>query len=61
MPGVGDPVGGGVRATDDGRGNFLPGSEEEMGAVQGVGGGDGCWIDVKAHEDTTWASGRGDM
>ena len=32
-----------------------------MGAVKGVWGGDGDWIDGRAHEDTKWASGRGDI
>ena len=58
MPGGRDPVGGGVWATDDGRGTFLLGAAEGTGAVQGVRGGDGDWIDGRAHEDTTWASGR---
>ena len=33
MPGGGDPVVGGVRETDDGRGPFLPGATEGTGAV----------------------------
>ena len=61
IPGVGDPVRGSVRGTDDGRGNFLPGAAEETGAVQEVWGGDGGWIYGRTHEDTTWATGRGDM
>ena len=61
MPGGRDPVGGGVRATDDGRGTFLPGAAEGTGAVQGVQGGDGRLINGRAHADTTWASNRGDM
>ena len=44
---------GGVRATDDGRGNLLPGAAEGTGAVQGVQGGDGGWIYGRAHENTT--------
>ena len=47
--------------TDDGRGTLLLGAAEGTGAVQGVRGGDGGWIDGRAHEDTTWASGRGEM
>ena len=47
--------------TDDRRGTFLPGAAEGTGAVQGVWGGDGDWINGRAHEDTTWASGRGEM
>ena len=61
MPGGGDPVGGGVQATDDGRGTLLPGAAEGTGAVQGVRGGDGGCIDGRAHEYTKWVSGRGDM
>ena len=61
MPGGRDPVGGGVQATDDGRGTFLPGAAEGTGAVKGVQGGDGSWIDGRAHEDTKWASNRGYM
>ena len=58
MPGGEDPVGGGIWVTDDGRGTFLLGALEETGAVQGVRGGYGNWIDGRAHEDTTWVSGR---
>ena len=61
MPGGGDPVGGGVRATDGGRGTLLPGAEGGTGAVRGLRGGDGGWIDGRAYDDTTWASGRGEM
>ena len=61
MPGGGDPVGGGVRATNDWRGTFLPGAAEGTGALQGVRGGDVGWINGRAHEDTTWAIGIGDM
>ena len=39
----------------------LPGVAEGTGAVQGLRGGDGGWIDGRAHEDTTWASGRVEM
>ena len=39
----------------------LPGVAEGMGAEQGVRGGYGGWIDGRAHEDTTWASDRGEM
>ena len=61
MPGGRYPVGGGVRATDDRRGTFLLGASEGTGAVQGVRGGDGDWINGRAHKDTTWASGREEM
>ena len=61
MQGGGDPVGGGVRATDDGRGKFLPEAVEGMGAVQGVRGGDDEWIDGRAHKETTQEVGGGDM
>ena len=46
MPGGGEPVRGGVRATDDGRGIFQPGLTEGTGTgpVQGVQGGDGSRI-----------------
>ena len=60
MPGGGDPVGGGVRAMDDGRGTVLPGATEGTGPVQGVRGGDGGGIFVEAHDDKAWESGRGD-
>ena len=61
MPGGGYPVGGGVRATDDRRGNFLPVAAEGTDALQGVRGGYGGLIDFRAHEDTTWASCRGEI
>ena len=61
MPGGRYPVRGCVRATDDGRGTFLLGAAEGTGAVHGVQGGDGDWIDGSAHKDTTWESGRGEM
>ena len=56
-----EPVRGGVRATDDGRGTFLPGVAEGTGAVQGVQVGDGGWSNIRAHEDIKWSSGRGEM
>ena len=40
---------------------LLPGAAEGTGAVRGVRGGYGDWIDGREHDDTTWASGRGDM
>ena len=61
MPGSRDPVGGGSLAIDEGRGTLLPGAAEGTGSVKVVQGGDGGYIDVRAHEDTTWVSGRGDM
>ena len=61
MPGGADPVGGGVWATYERRGTLLQGAAEGTGAVQGVWGGDGVWIIGGTHEDTTWASNRGDM
>ena len=61
MPGGGDPVRGGVRVTDDGRGTFLLGVAEGTGAVQGVRVGDGGWIYGRANEDTTWVIDRGYM
>ena len=56
MPGVVDPVGGGVQATDYGRGTHLPGAVEWTVAVQGVRGGDGERIIGGAQDDTAWAS-----
>ena len=61
MSGGGDPVGGGVHATDDRRGTRLPGASEGTGSVQGVQGGDGGGIIGGAQYDTAWASDRGDM
>ena len=56
MSGGGDPVGGGVWARDDSRGPFLTGVTEGMGAVKGVWGEYGAWVDGGEHEDTTWVS-----
>ena len=53
MLGGGEPVVGGVWATDDGRGNLLPGAAEGMGAVQGVRGGYGGRIFCGAKDDTS--------
>ena len=61
MPVGVNPVVGGVRETDEGRGKLLPGAVEGVGAMQGVRGGYGGWIDGRSHDDTTWASGRGEM
>ena len=61
MPGGGDPVGGGVKSTDDGRGTHLPGEAEGTGAVQRVQVGDGDGIIGEAQDNTAWASGRGEM
>ena len=61
MTGGGDPVEGGVRATDNGRGALLLEAIEGMGTVQGVRGGYGGGIFGGAQDDTAWASGRGDM
>ena len=47
------PVRGDVWATDYGRGTLLPGAEEGTGAVRGMRGGDGGWIDGRAYDDTT--------
>ena len=52
MPSGGDPVGCGVRATDDGIGNLLLGAAEGTGAVQGVRGGDGGRIIGGSQDDT---------
>ena len=61
MPGGGEPVRGGVRATDDGRGTHLPEAADGTDAVQRVWGGDGDGIIGGAQDDTAWASGRGEM
>ena len=61
MPGGGDPVGGGVQATDEGIGTFLPGATEGTGPVQGVQGGDGGGVCGRTHDESAWASGRGAM
>ena len=61
MPGGRDPVVGGVRAADDGRGTLLPGAAEGTVAVQGVRGRYVRSIIVRAQYDTALASGRGDM
>ena len=58
MPGGGEPVGGGVRVMDDGRGTLLPVAAEVTGAVQGVCGGDDNGVIGGAQDDTAWASGR---
>ena len=61
MPGGRDPVKGGVQATDDRRGTYLPGSAEGTGAVQGVWVVDASGIISGAQDDTSWASGRGEI
>ena len=45
MPGSGNTIGGGVRAIDDGRGDFLPVETACLGTVRGVQGGDGARFD----------------
>ena len=47
--------------TDDGIVTLLPGAVEGTGAVQGLRGGYGSWIDDRAHDNTAWASGRGEL
>ena len=61
MPGVRDPVGGGVQASGEGRGIILPVAAEGKGTVQGVRGVDGNRIIGGAQDDTAWASDRGEM
>ena len=61
MPGGGEPFGGGVQATDDGRRTHLPGAAEGTGAMQGLWGGGGYGIIGGAQDDTAWTSGRGVM
>ena len=58
MPGNGDPVGGGVRATDYWRGTILPGATEGTIPVQGVRRGYVGGIFGGAQDGTAWASGR---
>ena len=58
MSGGGDPVGGGVQATDDRGGTHLPGATEGTGTVQGVRGGYGGGIFGGSQYDTAWESGR---
>ena len=53
MTGGGEPDGGDIRETDEGRGTFLPRAAEGKGSVQGGQGGGGGWIYVRTHEDTT--------
>ena len=53
MPGGRDPVGGGVQATDDVIGTFLPGATEETGPVQVLRGGDGVGLFGKVQDDTS--------
>ena len=60
MPGNRDPVGGGIRATDNGGGTHLPGATEGTGLGQGVQRGDGGRIFGGAQYDAAWASGRGE-
>ena len=57
MPGGRDPVGGGVRATDNGGETHIMGSTEGTGPVQG---GYGDRIFGGAQNDTEWASGTGE-
>ena len=61
MTGSRDPFGGGVQAPDEGRGTLQLGAAEGTGAVQGLWGEDGGWIDGRTHDNTLWASGRGEM
>ena len=61
MPCSGDPAGGGEQATDDGRGALLLGVTEDTGTFQGLRGGDGGCIFGASQDDTSWASGRGEM
>ena len=61
MPGIKDPVGCSLQETDDGKGTFLPRTAEGTGAVQGVRGGDGGWINGRAHKGKILVSGIGDM
>ena len=56
MPGGGEPVGGGVQATDDGIGTLLPGATEGTDTVQGVQGGDGGWVFGREQDYTAWVS-----
>ena len=60
MLGDWDTVRGGVRVTDDWRATFLTRVLEGNSAVQGLRKVDGAWFNGGAHEETTWASVRGD-
>ena len=54
MPGDRNAVGGGVRNTGDGRGDFLTGDAVGLGTVHGVQGGDGDWVAGGPYEDAAW-------
>ena len=61
MSGGENPVGGGVRTTEDRKGTLLPRASEGTVAVQGVQGGDGGEIIGGEWDDKEWAIGRGEM
>ena len=52
MPGSGNTIGGGVRAIDDRRGDFLPVETSCLGTVHGVQGGDYAQVADRPHADT---------
>ena len=54
MPGDKDIVRGGIRETDDGNRNFVPGEAEESDSIQGVQGEDGAQVSGKRYSDTEW-------
>ena len=60
MSGGRDPVGGSIREMDDRRGALLSGATEGTGTVHGVRVVDDGGIFWGAHDDTAYASGRGD-
>ena len=53
-------VGGGVGATGDGRGVFLPVETGCPGTVHGVLGGDGARVDEIPYIDAEWEGNRRD-
>ena len=60
MSGSGNMVGGGVGATGDGRGVFLPVETGCPGTVHGVLGGDGARVDEIPYIDAEWEGNRRD-
>ena len=59
MSGSRHPVGGGVKAADDGRRIIIPGAEAGESSVFGVWGGYGVAVAVSPHTDAAWeGSGR---
>ena len=59
IPGVGDPVGGGIWEKDDGGGPHIPGTSERKGTVRGLRERDGGGIIGITQGDASRAGGRG--